>query len=714
MTFVRRLGTCERPTATLALCVHVAAMILPPPVRFDFRRPLVPGKFSNAPVFSKSPLPSIPNQSDIEEVDEEENTGQEVSGDAGSGFVWDPTRACLIERVDKPTSARVETTRTSKASVNTCLHPSEATHGGHGRHERGAGREATATLLQKEESEEGNRLSGESCNEGNECESSCLEESEEDEEADSRRRFLESASTPELIRQAVAVGGEMARSVTDRWVLDQATGLYFRQESNALQMICWNGDQGCMYRWVERGRLDFLWASSASAGGPPPANASAVRPLIGPAKAQLQEVAHEPGAHVAAQDAQVDNSPHLSLWVTVIPPKILNACSIQPGEGKASVEVELTMRALAAVVGKAGATVKELERSSGAIFTATQPAGGEKVGCLRIDGSKAQVDAAKIALEQRLVVALGADAVEKIQKKASSELLDQKRKETGADAAKAGVAGLSEFCQTWGVQAVWARKLSRLDAQLQRHLLRHFEPKKAKPMTAVRSYLAALLKHPQRWRLEALYEDGELDGEVCETAPIGTGGAVVGAERGMEEEAQDDAEAGAACQQLIELECGGAASSREASRYFGDVRPQHCRLFRAGSDHFALALESEIGTIVDGQKCRQQDGPVPLRDGSTVVVGRYVLYCEVGAPSRLQERRARLLAGERSWVKDAEDNALSDVERRKRPEQERFGIVDSAADAPMKRCRVEQEEEGGVARDMEYEAMKALGLPVGL
>merc|ERR1712046_58513 len=61
------------------------------------------------------------------------------------------------------------------------------------------------------------------------------------------------------------------------------------------------------------------------------------------------------------------------------------------------------------------------------------------------------------------------------------------------------------------------------------------------------------------------------------------------------------------------------------------------------------ALESRIGTVVDGKKYRYEDGPVPIRDGSCLAVGKYILYCEVGTGFQLQERRTRLTAGESYW-----------------------------------------------------------------
>eukprot|EP00439_Symbiodinium_sp_Y106_P070120 s281_g12.t1 len=157
-----------------------------------------------------------------------------------------------------------------------------------------------------------------------------------------------------------------------------------------------------------------------------------------------------------------------------------------------------------------------------------------------------------------------------------------------------------------------------------------------------------MFKFPQRWRLEALYEDGELDGEICETVPLRTS-AVVGRQRlAAQEDAEDE--------QLIELEVNPSLGPKEASKLYGDVQDQHCRLHRMGNDFYVMALESQIGTLVDGQKIRHHDGPVPIRDGTTLGIGKYLVYCEVGNEAFLQDlclhcmdRRKKLLAGERFW-----------------------------------------------------------------
>merc|ERR1712217_884238 len=102
----------------------------------------------------------------------------------------------------------------------------------------------------------------------------------------------------------------------------------------------------------------------------------------------------------------------------------------------------------------------------------------------------------------------------------------------------------------------------------------------------------------------------------------------------------EDVGAGANGEQLIELEVSNAMSERDAARIYGDVQPHHCRVLRMGNDFYVWALESHIGTVSDGHKYREHDGPVALCDGTVLGVGKYLLYCEVGTAAALQQRRS--------------------------------------------------------------------------
>jgi len=576
---------------------------------------------------------------------------EEAEASGGRRFIWDAAKGELVEVgvVDRKARRKVgrDTRQAGGAATAT---------------------DATAAGAQGENQEEGEQEDEEMDDEDVENEDEEEEDAADSEgsdvsgeegmevEQDSRAIFLEEASTPELIKQAVSLGGAMAQGVVDRWVCDEATKLYFRYETASKQMHCWNTEQGCLYQWHTSRRLRFVWASpngpspppatlpSAAGGAPQAAQAANGVPAAAPVAVDAQ-AARQDGvpagtseAASAASSQRADQStqePYKGLWVTIIPPSVLAAGWADPSE-QISEEMELNGRALAAVIGKGGNSIKEIQQSSGVKATSRKQQ-GEKAGVLTLEGTRSQIAAAKAAIEQRLVVALGQQAVEKMQKYKDNELLAQKRNETGAEAAKKGVSGLSAFVEQWGIQAVWARKLAKMDAMFQRHLIRRFKPLKAKPMSALRSFVAALQKYPQWWRLEALQEDGELDGEICETIIIGENGAVVGS---APAEAQEGAE------QLIELEVDGSMGDREASRSYGDVQPQHCRLMRVGSNYYVCALDSQIGTVTDGQKIRELDGPVPIRDGTLLGVGKYLLYCEVEEPAKLQERRRRLLSGE--------------------------------------------------------------------
>ncbi len=46
--------------------------------------------------------------------------------------------------------------------------------------------------------------------------------------------------------------------------------------------------------------------------------------------------------------------------------------------------------------------------------------------------------------------------------------------------------------------------------------------------------------------------------------------------------------------------------------------------------------------MVDGKKIRASDGPVYLRDGSVVQVGKSLILCEMGTQAKIMERRAKI------------------------------------------------------------------------
>eukprot|EP00927_Polykrikos_kofoidii_P035992 TRINITY_DN3044_c0_g4_i1.p1 TRINITY_DN3044_c0_g4~~TRINITY_DN3044_c0_g4_i1.p1 ORF type:complete len:874 (-),score=141.06 TRINITY_DN3044_c0_g4_i1:124-2520(-) len=573
---------------------------------------------------------------------------------------------------------------------------------------------------------------------------------EEDGDVDnvSRLTFLNEASTPELINQAVCVGGALAASVTDRWVLDKTTQLYFNYEGSTQLMHCWNPSQGYMYLWKGRGKLEFVWAASENTGNgsavalsvlPPgfvtpqasPPVATGMPPPLTPKIQNASQTSQEADAAEATATSVVhseqfgadrDDPKHpdhttseaKALWVTVLPPSVLDQLGMHDPHAQLTEEVKVPSRALGDIIGKHNSTIRELETHSGAKLTVRPRGENEQAAHLIIEGNRDQIASAKQGVEQRLVMALGEKKMERLQKHENSEILQKKRTETGAEAAIGGVPGLAAFAEQWKLKAVLVRKLKKLDAMCQRYLIRHFKPWKAKPDNALRSYVTTLLMHPQRWRLHALYEEGELDGDVCETAVVNAEhGAIVGLERSaVQEILGDEAEAvaGDEHEQMIELEVDHSLGDR-ASRVFGDVQPRHCRLIGMGGDFYVMALESHIGTIIDGKKFRREDGPVAIRDGSTLAVGKYLVSCEVGTSSSLQDRRRRILAGENFWK--ILKGAKSDGNETASVGEIAEGASASAALADVRENVEEKEEDANAVENDDVAVRGDGGLPQG-
>jgi len=674
-------------------------------------------------------------------------------------FVWDPVKGALVE---KPAAAPARGSTKKAGAPEAKVASNEAPQGTAGAKEEPQDTapegDAKEGVQSAKAAAEGEEQAGEEEGSDEDEESSC--DGEEDQaEAESKQAFLNDASTPELIKQAIAVGGPMADGIRDKWVLDRATDLYFRYDTAVRSMHCWNGEQGCMYLWKERGKMDFLWVSPFGPGKLPPTSSPSAPPTpageqppqpeaaaaAAPAPAPVEASAEEAAARAAAggadgqvaegqagqplqqpleqvQEPQQQQQPQqqqrgavaageepqdgqrLSLQVTVIPPEVLIVGGVDGANLPCVEEVEMSVKAMAGVIGKGGASIQEIEKRSGVKASTLESKEGEHTKRLQLQGTKAQVQDAKQMLEQKVVLVIGEKAAEKMRKHINGKILEGKRTESGADAAKGGVNGLSEFCKKWAVKAVMARKLAKMDAMLQRYMIRHFNPTKAKAANLIKGYTAALMKQPQKWRLEALYEDGELDGEVCETSAVGESGAMVGRQRPVDGETEGAGATGPGGEQLIELEVDEKLGER-AARIYGDVQPQHCRLLRMGRDFYAWAQETTIGTVVDGQKVRQHDGPVPIRDGSVVGVGKYLIYCEIGTPDALQLRRKRLLRGERLWGGAAAGPAAGAAEAA--PPGEKAGAEGVGAEAAEAEAEARAEGEDEQAEGAEDEEMVA-------
>merc|ERR1719443_1933811 len=190
---------------------------------------------------------------------------------------------------------------------------------------------------------------------------------------------------------------------------------------------------------------------------------------------------------------------------------------------------------------------------------------------------------------------------------------------------------MAAFGLKYQLKSQTLRRLKKFDGQLQRYVAQHFNPTNVKNYSnAVQKYMKALCHHPQRWRLEALQKDGHLESE-CETVILDSEGGTIGSS--TEEESE---------RKHIVLESD-------------IVDPVHAEIQCLAGHYYAL--DRGRGSRIDGTKYGMPDGPVPLRDGSTVLIGNYMLFIEVGNPEWLHQRRKRLMNGESPWGKAASEEA---------------------------------------------------------
>merc|ERR1711933_15020 len=116
-------------------------------------------------------------------------------------------------------------------------------------------------------------------------------------------------------------------------------------------------------------------------------------------------------------------------------------------------EVEVPSRAVGHVIGANHKGIKEIELHSGAKASVRARGEEESHAHMVFEGTRTQVNAAKAVFEQKLVLAIGAEKVEKLQKHFNSEFLAKLKSESGTDAASGGVNGLQEFAKKWSLKA---------------------------------------------------------------------------------------------------------------------------------------------------------------------------------------------------------------------------------------------------------------------
>jgi len=167
--------------------------------------------------------------------------------------------------------------------------------------------------------------------------------------------------------------------------------------------------------------------------------------------------------------------------------------------------------------------------------------------------------------------------------------------------ADARTPGFSEFASKWGIQVKHLRHLQKFDAQLVRHVLRNFNPQKAKPENALQKYTEALSLFPQRWRVQAIAEDSDLESLTLDSDNsiyVGNSGTL----------------------------------------YFSFEVPIDpvCEFLQLKGDFYLIVKKSEV--FLNNMKIEAADGPVDLRDVSSVRIGDDLIFAEIAEKDILDER----------------------------------------------------------------------------
>lgn len=452
--------------------------------------------------------------------------------------------------------------------------------------------------------------------EQNELQEETTESEEETEEDDV---CVDMASTPELLRKAQRIGGSMLEQLADKWVVDKATGLSFLLNVDENRIFCWNAELQYFYEWKGRGKLEFM-----QVGYP---QTSVVPSTVTAGSAEASSSRAVPSSAVPS------DSTRPALFVTVVPPHILRLDTTVERRVERSKNLDRVEQECPSFLEKISAQTKVEIKVS------------DDGHAWIVKGAAISVTDAMSLIDQSCVKVHGAAKAEKMRKLRDQQHVEWIRSQSVEDAAKNAIPGMGAWAASWELPPKSIRRLKKCDTQLQRFVLRHFAPTKAKPKNALQAFIDRLQKPPQAWRLEAVVKDGHIDTE-CDSYIVDEDGKVAGT-------------AGA-----IQLEGGDVKKC-------GDVDEEHVRLFPMGKDWYAMALEARIGAIVDGVKLRKQDGPHPIVDGSVVMVGKYLLLCEVGDAQTLQRRRLDLLETTTTALKDCEDEAIRLDEADRKAEEAR-------------------------------------------
>jgi hypothetical protein len=189
------------------------------------------------------------------------------------------------------------------------------------------------------------------------------------------------------------------------------------------------------------------------------------------------------------------------------------------------------------------------------------------------------------------------------------------------------IPNFKSFLEKWELMSEEpsVRHLLKLDKQLIQYIVRGFNPLRAKPKNALLKYQESLLKHPQKWRIYSVVEEGLIDSGECETTVMGEG--------------------------MTELLIG-TEEVQEGPGIELDNLAVECNAFISklpDDEYYITNYSNESPVFLDGMRMLGNDGPCPLRDGSVVSIphkdGRQtlpgcLLLVEIGKPEELMKKRS--------------------------------------------------------------------------
>ena len=244
---------------------------------------------------------------------------------------------------------------------------------------------------------------------------------------------------------------------------------------------------------------------------------------------------------------------------------------------------------------------------------------GEKVCRLTVISDSRKRGVARIEEPQASAQAEDPSALsEASSSESETQSRDNKRRKTNSDdqtflvEAEIRNPGITAFGLKWGLKVEYLRRLNKLDGMLVDHVFRAFNPHKSKPKNALKKFTDALLRYPQKWRLQGMVEQGFADTDEY-----------VKLNEGQSCSVGSDFEA---CELLI-LDTAASAVQFDVVCLEGDFYLQS----RPGSSH----------TFLNGLRVSPEDGPVQLTDLVVVKVGETMILVEIGDEGWLDQRRKK-------------------------------------------------------------------------